>query len=123
MYAILTTLSVFATISDVSNVGSYEGRSRRRLTAREKVARDAEIVSDWIRGLGWQALAVKHGVQERQCRNIVRDWQADQGKREEMQAPGSFGSDPLEVVEEFLLRYAAIERELAELAAAADNDN
>jgi hypothetical protein len=41
-----------------------------RATAREKVERDALIVSARAAGFGWARIAQRHGLSERQCRAI-----------------------------------------------------
>jgi hypothetical protein len=41
-----------------------------RLTAQQKVVRDARIVADRARGLTWATIEARHGVTKRQCRTI-----------------------------------------------------
>jgi hypothetical protein len=41
-----------------------------RLTAQQKVERDARIVADRAHGLTWSTIEARHGVSERQCRTI-----------------------------------------------------
>ena len=87
---------------------------RRRGTAAQKVERDARLVADRARGLGWTKLAEKYGITVRQCQNI---W-ADRGPSEPRAE-----SDPVaELRDEIDFLDAAIE-EYAELAQDTANDS
>jgi hypothetical protein len=43
-----------------------------RLTAQQKVERDARIVADRAAGLTWPTIARRHDLSERQCQEIVK---------------------------------------------------
>lgn len=86
---------------------------RKRGTAAQKVDRDARLVADRARGLGWAALAAKYGITARQAQNI---WK---GRPQ----PAPTGSDPLAEVLELLESLAIAAEDLAELAESTGNDS
>lgn len=87
---------------------------RRRGTAGQKVERDARLVADRARGLGWTKLGEKYGITVRQCQNIWADRGPSEPKAE---------SDPVaELRDEIDFLDAAIE-EYAELAQDTANDS
>jgi hypothetical protein len=84
-----------------------------RLTAGEKVRRDARIVADRAHGLGWATIADRHGLSERHCRTIWTEQAA-------MLAIEDVG--PLERVQEAILQYDCVLEDLALLAEQASHD-
>ena len=86
----------------------------KRLTAAEKVKRDAKIVADRARGLGWALVADRHGLTERQCQNIWAHFLNSQPE------PGE--ADPLTAVYETIASCDAIIEELALVAESATHD-
>jgi hypothetical protein len=91
------------------------GKRNGRLLAREKVSRDAEIVSARASGLPWSEIAAEHGISCRQCRTIVSEF-------------GKAGitprlRDPVEVVDQMLERYEAFQERLIDIADTATNDS
>ena len=93
---------------------SVGAQHRGRGSAIEKVARDRQIVADRLSGLPWSAISERHGLQERQLRNIFNAWQKDG-------AAELAAEDPAELVYEFLERYRRVEEDLAQAAEEADN--
>jgi hypothetical protein len=51
-------------------LGNRQSVCVARVTAQQKVERDAHIVADRSRGLTWATIEARHGVGERQCRTI-----------------------------------------------------
>ena len=51
-------------------LGNRQSVCVARVTAQQKVERDALIVGDRARGLTWATIEARHGVTERQCRTI-----------------------------------------------------
>jgi len=85
-----------------------------RLTAREKLRRDAEVVSDRARGYGWASIAEHHDLSERHCRQIWREhWDAE---------PAMDEIDPVEIAREAIAQLDAIVEDLARIADAARHD-
>jgi hypothetical protein len=94
---------------------SKSGTRNGRLTAREKVERDAEIVSARASGLPWSEIAAEHRISGRQCRTIVNEY-------------GKTGitprlRDPVEVVDQMLERYEGFQERLIDIADTATNDS
>jgi hypothetical protein len=90
------------------------GSRGRRLSAAEKVQRDRALIADRIRGLSWPVIALRHGLQERQCREIYRQWR-DSEKTTLVER------DPVEWLAETLDGYESIINNLASTAESADN--
>ena len=53
---------------------TIESIATKRLTAREKVARDDVIVEARLRGRSWMVIAREHGLTPRQCQSILAEW-------------------------------------------------
>jgi hypothetical protein len=53
-------------------LGSSQSVCVARLTAQQKVERDARIVADRAAGLTWPTIARRHDLSERQCQEIVK---------------------------------------------------
>jgi len=49
------------------------GIPKTKRTAKKKVDRDARLVADRARGMGWEALGVKYDISEKQARNIWKE--------------------------------------------------
>jgi hypothetical protein len=81
--------------------------------AIEKVRRDEEIVGARARGMTWRAIAKRHGLSERRCRNI---WSA-RPEAVSCRAP----TDLEATVDEALEGYDAAIEDLAVLAASTTN--
>jgi hypothetical protein len=90
------------------------GSRGRRLPAADKVQRDRALVADRNRGLTWSAIALRHGLQERQARQIYAEWR-------DSEEPTLVQRDPVQWLEETLDRYESIIGELASTAESADN--
>jgi hypothetical protein len=90
------------------------GSRGRRLPAADKVQRDRALVADRNRGLTWSAIALRHGLQERQARQIYAEWR-------DSEEPTLVQRDPVQWLEETLDRYDSIIGELASTAENADN--
>ena len=86
----------------------------KRLTAAEKVKRDAKIVAYRARGLGWALIADRYKLTERQCQNIWAHYRDGQPQ------PGE--TDPLAAVMEAIASYDAIIEDLALVAESATHD-
>ncbi len=82
-------------------------------SAVDKVRRDEQIIAERARGLTWPTIARRHGLSERQCRNI---WSARPGR------VSCRDLTDLEArVDEALEGYDAAIEDLAMLAASATN--
>jgi hypothetical protein len=79
-----------------------------RTSAAEKVRRDTKIVADRARGFRWAAIARRHGLSERQCRQVWREHRATEPPLAEL--------DPLEILAEAVEQHDALVSDLAELA-------
>jgi hypothetical protein len=90
------------------------GSRGRRLPAADKVQRDRALVADRNRGLTWAVVARRHGLQERQARQIYAEWR-------DSEEPALVQRDPVQWLEETLHRYDSIIGELASTAESADN--
>lgn len=86
----------------------------KRLTATEKVRRDAKIVADRARGLGWALIADRYELTQRQCQSVWAESLDTQPQ------PGE--ADPLAVVKEEIARHDAIIEDLALIAESAAHD-
>ena len=84
------------------------------MNAREKTARDNEIVAARMRGLSWTTIAGSFGLTERQCQNILADYRASHPRLRER--------DPIEIVDEMLDRYEGAQEELALVSATTKHD-
>jgi hypothetical protein len=84
------------------------------MNAREKIARDNEIVAARMRGLSWATIAENYGLSERQCQAILADYRASHSRLRER--------DPIEIVDEMLDRYEAAQEELALVSATTEHD-
>ena len=76
--------------------------------------RDREIVIDRNRGLSWPLVAQRHGISERQARNICSAWR-------EAEKDSVIGRDPVEWVFEALDRFESVIGSLALVAETGDN--
>lgn len=85
-----------------------------RMNAREKIARDNQIVASRMRGLSWATIAAKHGLSERQCQTILEDYRASHPRLRER--------DPIEILDDMLDAYAAAQEDLAIVAATTKHD-
>jgi hypothetical protein len=85
-----------------------------RVTAQEKVRRDAAIAGDRARGLGWAQISERHGVSERQARTI---W------RERLQEVSTEPVDVREALREAIAQLDAAIEDLALLAESTSNDS
>jgi hypothetical protein len=90
------------------------GSRGRRLPAADKVQRDRALIADRNRGLTWSVVALRHGLQERQARQIYAEWR-------DSEEPALVQRDPVQWLEETLNRYDSIIGELASTAESADN--
>jgi hypothetical protein len=84
-----------------------------RVTAQEKVRRDAAIARDRSRGLGWATISEGYGVSERQARTI---W------RERLQHVSVERVDVRDALREAIAQLDAAVEDLALLAEATKND-
>ena len=78
------------------------------MTGHERAVRNADVVRARARGLGWEEIAGRFGLSERQCRRILDDYRASESRLHEI--------DPIETVEGALDQYDAAIEELALLA-------
>jgi hypothetical protein len=86
-----------------------------RVTAQEKVRRDARVVADRARGFGWRTIAARHGLCERQCRAI---WAERRSGGVDLLA-----GDPMESLHEAADQLDALIEDCAVLAEATANDS
>ncbi|MGI9110818.1 MAG: hypothetical protein ACR2GT_01215 [Gaiellaceae bacterium] len=84
-----------------------------RVTSEEKPRRDASVIADRARGFGWTAIAARHDLCERMCREI---W--NEHLRKQPLGP----DDPREALREAVARYDAAIEDLARLAESTGND-
>jgi hypothetical protein len=84
------------------------------MNAREKTARDNDIVAARMRGLSWATIAGTYGLSERQCQTILADYRASHPRLRER--------DPIELLDEMLDQYQGAQEELAEIAATTTHD-
>jgi hypothetical protein len=89
-------------------------RVAARLTAQQKVQRDAEIISDRARGLSWPTIALRHKLSERQCRTIWAEY------REQQRAFSD--TDPIDAVLDAIATHDAVIEELALLSESANQE-
>lgn len=86
--------------------------TRKTLSARERVARDQQIVADRLKPMSWTALGKKYGLDERTCRKIYHDWTLhNQGRPADMSQ-----RDPIDIVWESVGRYEGWIEQLALVA-------
>jgi hypothetical protein len=85
-----------------------------RVTAIEKVERDARVVADRVRGLGWSAVADRNGISRRQAQNIFRTYRHTR--------PSLLDRDPLAEAEQTLDEFDDLVERLSLLAEASNND-
>lgn len=105
-----------ATSIDTSGGDLVLTNGRRRLTAAEKVRRDAALVADRNRGLKWEDVAARHGVSATQARNIHRAWRDENRLR-------VVSEEPMDWFWRTLDRYESIQSQLASIAEHADNSS
>jgi hypothetical protein len=87
-----------------------------RLTAAQKVKRDAELVGDKIAGMTWPEIAVKYKMSERGAQHVYYAWR--DGAMENFA-----GEDALAIAFEFGVMFESMESQFAQLARDADNDS
>lgn len=85
-----------------------------RLAAHDKVERDARVVSDRARGLTWPTISARHGLCERQCREVVRAHRAS--------GPALDQHDPREEVQEALEQLESLVEQLALVVESSKHD-
>jgi hypothetical protein len=85
-----------------------------RLTAAQKVRRDAEIVADRARGLTWPTIAERNRISERQARRAWTDWI----RRAPLEAV-----DPLRALQDAVAQLDALVEDLVLLAESTANDS
>jgi hypothetical protein len=85
-----------------------------KLTASEKVRRDALIVADRARGLTWPTIARRHDLTERQARTVWSEWQAAE--------PGLGDIDPVAALAEALAQIESVAGDCALLLETTKND-
>jgi hypothetical protein len=78
------------------------------------VRRDEEIVLARMRGRSWRGIAAEHGLSERQCQAIMREYRESH--------PTIRGRDPMELLDEMLERWEGAQDQLAEIAATSKHD-
>jgi hypothetical protein len=93
-----------------------EATQGQRLPAARKVDRDRAIVIDRNKGLAWPVIAQRHGLSERQCRNVYGQWR-------EVESERVFTRDQVEWVVERLAMFDSIIGSLAVIAEQADNSS
>ena len=76
--------------------------------------RNADVVRARARGLGWDAIATRFELSERQCRRILGDYRASRPRLHEI--------DPIEAIEQALECYDGAIEELALLAERTKHD-
>jgi hypothetical protein len=79
-----------------------------RLTAQQKVERDARIVADRAAGLRWPTVARRHELSERQCQQIVKEHRAAQ--------PPFESHDPVDAVMELVEQLDSLVEKFALVA-------
>jgi hypothetical protein len=84
------------------------------MNARDKTARDNEIVTARMRGMSWAAIGATFDLSERQCQKVLEDYRASHPRLRER--------DPVEIVDDMLDRYEAAQEELALLSATTRHD-
>lgn len=87
-----------------------------RLTAVEKVKRDAQLVTDRSMGMTFPLVAAKHGLKERQAKDIYYAWR-------DSTIEDQLDEDAVALAFDYKTRYEAVESRLAEVAMSADNDS
>ena len=86
-----------------------------RVTAQEKVRRDAKVVADRARGFTWRTIAERNGLCERQCRAI---WAERRSASIDLLA-----GDPMESLDEAADQLDALIEDCALLAETTANDS
>jgi hypothetical protein len=85
-----------------------------RVTAQEKVRRDAEIAADRAAGLTWPTVARRHDLSERQCQEIVKAHRAAR--------PPFESRDPVEAVTELVEQLDSLVERFALVAEETKHD-
>lgn len=84
-------------------------QGRRPMSALEITHRNGQIFRGWLRGLRPETLAETYGLQPRAIEKIVAQWKEHGGS--------VIGADPMQIIEDHVLRLDAIVDELAAVAA------
>lgn len=93
---------------EVTETGDAE-TGRRSMTALEITQRNGQIFRSWLRGLKYETLAETYGLKPRAIEKIVAQWKEHGGS--------VVGADPMQIIEDHVLRLDAIVDELAAVAA------
>lgn len=86
-----------------------EETGRRSMTALEITQRNGQIFRSWLRGLQPPTLAETYGLKPRAIERILAEWKKHGGS--------VIGQDPMEIIEDHVLRIDSIVDELAAVAA------
>lgn len=78
-----------------------------RLTAQQKVERDARIVADRAAGLTWPTIARRHDLSERQCQEILRAHRAAR-PRFEARDPVDAVTEVVEQLDSVIEKFALV---------------
>ena len=84
------------------------------VTGHERAVRNSDVVRARARGLGWEEIASRFDLSERQCRRILADY------RESRPSPHEI--DPIETIQMAMEHYDAAIEDFALLAEQTTND-
>ena len=93
---------------------TIEAVAEKRLSAREQVCRDDEIVKARMRGMTWPTIANRFGLTERRCQQVMAEFRESH--------PTARSRSPLELLDEVLEGYEAAREDFAEIAATTTHD-
>lgn len=101
----------WAHLPDVVTEGpAEEGETGRKpLTALQITQRNGQIFRSWLRGLQPETLAETYGLKPRAIEKIIAEWKKAGGT--------VIGQDPMQIIEDHVLRLDSIVDELAAVAA------
>lgn len=86
------------------------------LTKGDREERNKLIIADRHRGQSWRAISESHGITERQCRTVWKEYRDVERVQVE-------GVDPLDIVFDRIKQYEAVVDELVEVADKAKDKN
>lgn len=99
----------WAHLGDEVAVVDDEKTGRRAMTALEITQRNGQIFRSWLRGLRVETLAETYGLKPRAIEKILAQWKEHGG--------AVIAQDPMQIIEDHVLRLDAVVDELAAVAA------
>jgi hypothetical protein len=99
----------WAHLADEVAVVDDKETGRRSMTALEITQRNGQIFRSWLRGLRVETLAETYGLKPRAIEKILAQWKEHGG--------AVIGQDPMQIIEDHVLRLDAVVDELAAVAA------